>query len=111
MEVFLYRWRLVEGLEGQFTEAWTEVTRFYREECGSLGSRLHRGDDDVWYAYAQWRSADDRDSAFAGERLTESGAQMKAAIKESFPVVRLEIVSDLLVAADEQKIALANPDP
>ncbi len=111
MEVFLYRWRLIEGLEAQFAVAWTEVTRFYRDKCGSLGSRLHRGDDNIWYAYAQWSSAADRDAAFAAHELSESAARMNAAIKESLPVVRLEVVSDLLIAPNDRKIELANTDP
>jgi len=52
--VVLYRWRLHRGREQAFVEAWSEVTRHLRETGGALGSRLHRGNDGLWYSYAQW---------------------------------------------------------
>ena len=36
---------------------WEGFTRFFRDECGALGSRLHHGADGAFYAYAQWPSA------------------------------------------------------
>lgn len=49
----LYRWKLREGFETKFVEAWTEVTEYHLANSGSYGSRLHKGDDGTWYAYAQ----------------------------------------------------------
>lgn len=40
--------------EHVFTECWTNITEFFREEAGALGSRLHKGEDGAFYAYAQW---------------------------------------------------------
>src|SRR5262245_3082183 len=64
--VVLYRWRLHPGAEESFAEAWSRVTELLRSERGSLGSRLHRGSDGLWYGYAQWPSAAAREQAFAG---------------------------------------------
>jgi len=77
--------------------AWAEITAFYREKFDSLGSRLHRGDDGIFYAYAQWKSAEQRAVAFADVSKTETGGKMREAIEESFPEVRLEILADYLV--------------
>ena len=97
MFIILYRWRVKTEKETQFIEAWSEITAFYRENFDSLGSRLHRGDDGIFYAYAQWKSAEDRENAFANSPKMEAGARMREAIEESFEAVVLEKVSDFLI--------------
>jgi len=44
----------VENGEARFIAAWSGITKFFRDECGALGSRLHKGADGAFYAYAQW---------------------------------------------------------
>jgi hypothetical protein len=97
MLVFLYRWRIKPEREAQFIEAWSEITAYYREHFDSLGSRLHRGDDGIFYAYAQWKSAEQRENAFSNSPTSEAGMKMREAVEESFPEVRLEIVSDYII--------------
>mgnify|MGYP000942295384 CR=1 FL=1 len=98
MFTVLYRWRLIEGKEQQFIEAWSRVSDLYLQHRGSLGSRLHRGHDGLWYSYAQWPSAAARDAAFAGPKLDEAASQrMREAIMESLPEIVLEPVADFLV--------------
>ncbi len=63
--IVLYRWRLHAGAEHAFVAAWSRVSAVLRAERGSLGSRLHRGSDGIWYSYAQWPSAQAREQAFA----------------------------------------------
>ena len=95
----LYRWRLHDGSEVSFIEGWTRVSEVLRER-GSLGSRLHRGPDGIWYSYAQWPSAQARQQAFAGPPADPAASRaMQAAIAESFPELVLEPVADLLVLA------------
>ena len=69
-----------------------------RDERGALGSRLHRGDDGVWYGYAQWPDAETRRVAFADARELPAREQMRAAIAESLPEILLEPVADYLLA-------------
>jgi hypothetical protein len=95
--VVLYRWRLNPGTEASFIEAWSRVTALLRERAGSLGSRLHRGNDGVWYGYAQWPNDETRQRAFAQPVDAAALAQMRAAIAESLPEVLLEPVSDFLL--------------
>jgi Antibiotic biosynthesis monooxygenase len=95
--VVLYRWKLKSGHEAQFEKAWTEVTKALLAK-GSLGSRLHHGDDGAWYAYAQWPSAEVRQTAF--ELLSGVGDaidRMNDAVAERFPETVLEIAADFLV--------------
>ncbi|MFZ6747515.1 antibiotic biosynthesis monooxygenase family protein [Undibacterium sp. Ren11W] len=94
----LYRWRLHEDAEVSFVRAWTRVSELLLSERGSLGSRLHRGPDGLWYSYAQWPSAEARKQAFALESVDpEAERQMAEAIAEGFPEIVLESVSDLMV--------------
>lgn len=95
--VVLYRWRLHAGLEASFVDAWSRVTELLRTDGGSLGSRLHRGSDGIWYGYAQWPSDEARQRAFARVRDADLSAQMRAAIAEALPEVVLESVSDYLI--------------
>ena len=97
MFVVLYRWRIRPGHETQFTDAWTQATQDLLLR-GSMGSRLHRGDDGLWYGYAQWPSDAVRAAAFAGPGTT-AGARMRAAIEESLPETRLTPVADFLQGA------------
>ena len=96
MFVVLYRWRIKSGHEAQFVDAWGQATRELLLR-GSLGSRLHRGDDGLWYGYAQWPSDAVRAAAFTGPG-TSAGARMRAAIEESMPETRLTPVVDFLQA-------------
>lgn len=96
MFIILYRWRIKPDLEAQFIEAWSEITEFYVNNFDSLGSRLHRGNDGLFYAYAQWKSAEQRENAFNNAPKFEAGIKRREVIEESFPEVYLEIQSDYL---------------
>lgn len=93
--LFLYRWRLHAGREEAFVDAWSDATRALLAQ-GSLGSRLHRGDDGLWYGYAQWPDAGSRTAAFTALADAPDGARMQACIAESLPPVALAPVADFL---------------
>ena len=108
--VVLYRWRLHPGSEAAFVQAWSRVSELLRSQRGSLGSRLHRGDDGLWYSYAQWPSAVARQEAFAaGDVDAEATAQMERAIAERYPETVLECVADFLVPIDDAGTLLSVP--
>ena len=93
----LYRWRLHPGTEESFIQAWSRVSELLRQR-GSLGSRLHKGADGLWYSYAQWPSAQARDDAFAlGSADLEASEMMRAAISERLPEIVLTPVADYLL--------------
>ena len=95
--IVLYRWRLHPGSEDAFVRGWSRMSDLLRRR-GSLGSRLHRGSDGLWYSYAQWSSAKARDDVFALGSLDENASeQMRAAVAERFPEVVLDAVADFLV--------------
>jgi len=93
--IVLYRWRLHPGREAGFIAAWSRLTERLKER-GSLGSRLHRGPDGLFYGYAQWPSDETRLAAFAENLDPNAFEQMSAAIAERFPEIQLEPVADYL---------------
>lgn len=93
----IYRWRLHPGAEDAFVRAWSRVTRLLREERGSLGSRLHRGPDGIWYSYTQWPSAEAKAEGLALPSVDpDAWRQLREAIAESLPELVLEPVADYL---------------
>ena len=59
---------------------------------------MHKGPEGIWYAYAQWPSAEVRRAAFEGPALDVSARDcLREAIAESFDEIVLEPVADLLV--------------
>ena len=94
----LYRWRLRQGLEPAFQEAWARVTEAYLEQRGALGSRLHRSDDGLWVAYAQWpnRAAWER-AQQASAVDVEAAQRMAEAIEESLEPILLHPCADYLL--------------
>ena len=97
MFIVLYRWRIKPENVEQFIEGWSEVTEFLRENFDSLGSRLHRGNDGLFYGYAQWKSVADREKAFTESPNLAGREKMREAIIESFPEIILEKLSDFLI--------------
>ena len=98
----IYRVRLRPGMEAQYVTAWSRVTELLRAERGGMGSRLHRGPEGVWYAYAQWPSAEARTRAFAlGPVDVEAERQMQEAISERLPEIVLEPVVNYLLPVQD----------
>jgi heme-degrading monooxygenase HmoA len=93
----IYRWRLRPGTEESFVAAWSRITSLLLTERGSLGSRLHRGPDDVWYSYTQWPSALAKAQGLARPSVDAAAwQQMRDAIAESLPELVLEPIADFL---------------
>jgi quinol monooxygenase YgiN len=85
-------------MDEQFRRAWRKRTREIRAEYGSLGSRLHRVEEDGSYvAYAQWKSRDHWLQSGTSKRETEARADMKEATKSAETILELEVLDDLLL--------------
>ena len=72
------------------------MTDEFIDEHGGLGSRLHRGEDGLWLAYARWpdRASWEREKVILDQTAMD---EMKAAIAERFPPITLDITTDKLV--------------
>lgn len=96
MLIALYRWKIKPEFEQQFIDRWSEITVYYSENHGSFGSRLHRGNDGLFYGYAMWPSTEQREKAFETGVEHPARSGMVEAIEESFPEVILEVEADHL---------------
>ena len=98
----IYRARVHPDKEAIYVAAWSRLTTLLRTERGALGSRLHRGNDGLWYAYAQWPSAEVRAAAFALPSMDPAAEQdIRDSIVEYFPEIVLDPVEDQLVPVAE----------
>jgi hypothetical protein len=94
----IYRWRICNGLEDQFQQAWATITELFLAERGALGSRLHKVDDGTWVAYAQWPTRQTwENSRERGPADPDASALMAEATEESFEPILLDPVQDYLV--------------
>ncbi|MEM6730765.1 MAG: antibiotic biosynthesis monooxygenase [Myxococcota bacterium] len=96
MFAVVYRWKLKPGKEHDFQRAWAALTDEFIESHGGLGSRLHRGDEGLWLAYARWndRQSWEREKEIQNQ---EALSTMKQCISERFPPLPLDITEDKLV--------------
>lgn len=96
----IYRARVHVDKEARYVAAWSRLTLLLRTERGALGSRLHRGSDGLWYAYAQWSSAEARAAAFKLPSVDPAAeAEVADCIVEYFPEILLDPIEDQLVPA------------
>jgi heme-degrading monooxygenase HmoA len=99
MIAILYSWRIKPDKEPQFIESWSQVTEFLRDKRGSLGSRLHRGNDSLFYGYAQWKSDEERQNAFQNStEINDAITKMRDSIEETLPEIMLEPIADFLIS-------------
>lgn len=97
MVVYLYRWRLKQGKEETFRKAWAIVTEELQSKCGSLGSRLHKGNDGLYYGYAQWPNAETREQAkLSHPQIEKARSEMRDATEEALPEIMLQPLEDFL---------------
>ena len=97
MFTVIYRWHIKPEFEEQFVESWSAITKYYIENHNGLGSRLHRGADGIWYAYAQWKSLEERKKAFENTPELPERSKMREAILASLPEIQLEVEADFLI--------------
>jgi heme-degrading monooxygenase HmoA len=97
MIAILYSWRMKPDKEQQFIESWSQITEFLRDNRGSLGSRLHRGNDGLFYGYALWKSDEERQNAFQNSaQISNVIEKMRDSIAETLPEIMLEPIADFL---------------
>ena len=99
MFAVIYRWKLLPGLEDQFEEGWRAGTEAIASEFGGWGSRLHRGEDGIAVAYAQWPDRATWEKAMQ-KRMHHSDDAARAKYRASFEPSSFETLFAGEVAAD-----------
>ena len=97
MFVVIYQWKLKNGREPEFREAWRQATQAIYAKRGSLGSQLMQANDGTYYAVARWPSRDLwlRRSE-PGPADAQASQTMGEMIERSFPPIELEVTDDML---------------
>ena len=99
MFAVIYRWRVLPGHEAEFEAGWRAGTDAIANEFGGWGSRLHRGDDGSFVAYAQWPDRATWERALQS-RMQHSDEAARARYRASFDPSSFETVFAGEVAAD-----------
>ena len=103
MFAVIYSFAVHPGKEKIFEESWFAMTELIRDYEGGLGSRLHRKDDGLYIAYAQWPDRETWENS--GGKIPESAQQIRTTMRESLVKMEtlheLNLVADLLVPMDK----------
>lgn len=98
MTAVIYKFNVKPGRSEDFIKAWKEMTELIYEFENSLGSRLHKQDEELYIAYAQWPDIGTWKNA--GDRLPDGASELRKKMKESCSTIEtlhcLEVVEDLL---------------
>jgi hypothetical protein len=101
MFAVIYRWQVVPGLEAQFEQGWSRGTERIAAEFGGWGSRLHRGEAQTYFAYAQWPDRATWEKALES-RMRHSDDEARKMYREAIvegtfeTIFAGDVVSDLL---------------
>ena len=97
--VAIYTFKVKKGKEKQIIEGWKGVTKLIYQYEGSLGSRLHKVNNNMYVAYAIWPSKNKWEHA--GDLLPDSVNKykdmMKSSCHESKTLFELNMVEDLIM--------------
>ncbi len=67
MIAIIYRFYLKPHQEESYIKCWEKLTDYCRENCGAIGSSLHKGENGLWVVYSRWPDLATRDKAWPGE--------------------------------------------
>jgi hypothetical protein len=101
MFAVVYRWKLIPGREAEFEAGWRAGTEAISKEFQGWGSRLHKGDDGCFYAYAQWPDRATWEKAME-TRMRHSNNEARAKYREAIApdgfetLFSGEVIADLL---------------
>jgi len=101
----IYSFKVNDGKENEFIRCWSALTQLIYEFEGSYGSRLHKINDNLFIAYAQW--PDQETFEQSGNNLPETANALRQIMRECCTEIKPEfkagyVVEDLL--KDEQHI-------
>ena len=97
MFVVIYRWKLRDGRESEFQDAWRRATEAIYTHRGSLGSQLMKASDGTYYAIARWPTRDlwlNRSQPRPAD--PEASKTMVELTELAYPPVELEMAEDML---------------
>ena len=94
----IYSFKVHDGKEDDFIGSWLKLTELIYKYENSYGSRLHKANDHLFIAYAQWP---DRETfIYSGKKLPDVAARYRQQMRESCLEIKTEyelyVIEDLL---------------
>ena len=98
MFAVIYQFKVKENMNSEFIDAWQRLTQLIFKYEGSLGSRLHKLNESVYLAYAQWPNKETWENS--GNKLPESAKEareiMRKCCSQIETLYELDCTEDLL---------------
>ncbi len=105
MFAVIYSFKVKKDHDQIFRENWKSLTKLIYQYEGSLGSRLHKANDNLYIAYARWPNRTAWENA--GKNLPEIAHKYRIGMKESCEEIttdhELNIEDDLLMTTTYNK--------
>lgn len=99
----IYRGFILPGSEKKYQESWHKVATYFIQDCGAMGSALHKTEEGEWIAYSRWPSQALRDKFWGRQenlpkKIKTAIQQMKECADATKPrsEIRLKVVDDLI---------------
>lgn len=81
MFAVIYQFKVKKDKEDDFKNSWKQLTELIYEFEGSLGSRLHKQQEGIYLAYAQW--PDKKTWKNSGGNLPDQANDIRLIMKDS----------------------------
>lgn len=98
MFAVIYQFKVKKNRDSEFINAWKQLTQLIYEYEGGLGSRLHKQNEGLYLAYAQW--PDKKTWKNSGNKLPDSANKIKIKMRECCThletLYELDCIEDLL---------------
>jgi len=99
----VYRFYVDPSKESKYIESWKEVSDYFIEHRGAIGSSLHKTEEGYWLAYSKWPDQKTRDASWQKDHhQTDLPQRIKEAIdtmmeckdpnQDSLPEIRMKII-------------------
>lgn len=66
----IYRAFIYPEREQHYLQAWKTVATYYVQQCGALGSTLHKTEQGEYIAYSRWTDRNTRDRVWGDQAMT-----------------------------------------
>lgn len=98
MYIVLYNFQIKPELEKDFIKGWKGLTSLIYKFEGSLGSRLHKKDNENYIAYAQWpnKTVFENSGSNLPEQADHFRDMMRASCQDIKVLEKLDVTEDLL---------------
>ncbi|GAB2196984.1 hypothetical protein [Sessilibacter sp. MAH4] len=102
MFIAVYEFEVIEGKEEVFRQYWLKTTQGIYQECGSLGSRLHKTNKlNIYVGYAQWPSKEIWNNGnLTGEDYLAARNEMRKCLVSSKTIYEMQVTDDYLQSVE-----------